>query len=303
MLLGGGFVSNGTIELGNASVGGTLSFTGAKLSAPGGIALDARSVRVGYALFLGSSIQDDSTPHAEGSIRLVGARIDGFLCCWKARIEAPNSEALILAGATVRENALFTRGFSVIGTVDLDQATFGEGVDFSGATLSGTEGDALTARQTQVGTSLWAAGLAAEGRIDLTRLSVSEVVDFTDARLGPCPELSAEHLRAGTLEMAFDEPPQQMDLRHATVGVLVDSPDRWPRRIVLWDFRYSQFDDGSGESWRNRLRWLRRDGDLGQRGAWEPIGYAAYLTWALTLAGWILTTAAVAGLTRILKRE
>jgi len=43
--------------------------------------------------------------------------------------------------------------------------------------------------------------------------------------------------------------------------------------------------------------------DLGQKSAWQPQGPALYWSWALTGAGWILTTAVVAGLTGILKRD
>lgn len=43
--------------------------------------------------------------------------------------------------------------------------------------------------------------------------------------------------------------------------------------------------------------------DLGQKSAWEPQGNALYWSWALTGAGWVLTTAVVAGLTGILKRD
>jgi hypothetical protein len=43
---------------------------------------------------------------------------------------------------------------------------------------------------------------------------------------------------------------------------------------------------------------------LGQKSAWQPQGSAVlYWSWVLTAAGWILTTAVVAGLTGILKRN
>lgn len=43
---------------------------------------------------------------------------------------------------------------------------------------------------------------------------------------------------------------------------------------------------------------------LGQKSAWQPQGSAVlYWSWALTAAGWILTSAVVAGLTGILKRD
>ncbi|MFC9915967.1 hypothetical protein [Streptomyces sp. NPDC127197] len=42
--------------------------------------------------------------------------------------------------------------------------------------------------------------------------------------------------------------------------------------------------------------------DLGQQRAWVANGAAMYWGWALTAAGWVLTTAVVAGLTGVLKR-
>jgi hypothetical protein len=44
-------------------------------------------------------------------------------------------------------------------------------------------------------------------------------------------------------------------------------------------------------------------GDLGQQNAWQPEGAAMYWSWAFMAAGWMLTTAVVAGLTGILKRD
>jgi hypothetical protein len=43
--------------------------------------------------------------------------------------------------------------------------------------------------------------------------------------------------------------------------------------------------------------------DLGQEKAWIASGWALYWSWALIGAGWILTTAVVAGLTGIFKRD
>ncbi len=80
-----GFASNGAIDLIGATIGNALIFTGATLRRPGGFALDAQSASIGFALFLGSSYGDPSGFSAYGGIRLVGARIDGFICCWGGR--------------------------------------------------------------------------------------------------------------------------------------------------------------------------------------------------------------------------
>ena len=43
--------------------------------------------------------------------------------------------------------------------------------------------------------------------------------------------------------------------------------------------------------------------DFGQKSAWTPTGWALPWSWSLTAAGWLLTTAAVAALTGIFKRD
>jgi hypothetical protein len=43
--------------------------------------------------------------------------------------------------------------------------------------------------------------------------------------------------------------------------------------------------------------------DLGPQKAWTPTGSTLYWTWLLSTAGWVLTTAVVAGLTGVLKRD
>jgi hypothetical protein len=43
--------------------------------------------------------------------------------------------------------------------------------------------------------------------------------------------------------------------------------------------------------------------NLGQQDAWLPHGWVELWVWGLTLAGWVLTTAVIAGLTGVLKRD
>jgi len=43
--------------------------------------------------------------------------------------------------------------------------------------------------------------------------------------------------------------------------------------------------------------------DLGQQDSWQPTGIALYVYWALIILGWVLTSAFVAGITGIFKRD
>jgi hypothetical protein len=43
--------------------------------------------------------------------------------------------------------------------------------------------------------------------------------------------------------------------------------------------------------------------DLGQQDSWQPTGIVLYVYWALIILGWILTSAFVAGITGIFKRD
>ncbi len=42
--------------------------------------------------------------------------------------------------------------------------------------------------------------------------------------------------------------------------------------------------------------------NLGHDSTWNPTGFAQYVSYLLILAGWVLTTAVVAGLTRLFNR-
>jgi hypothetical protein len=414
MNCGNGFVAHGQVLLGGARIGGTLAFTGSELHHPDGWALEAQSVKVGYALFLGSSIGDEAGFTAYGGIRLVGAQIDGFMCCWQAKLHNPGGCALSALGLSVREDILLSRGFTAVGQVDLDAVHVGSQLDFDGALLDNSDRVALSAERMHVGKSLmFRDRFTAIGSISLVDTRVDGSLDFTNSLLDGCPELSVASLQARSMIAHFGTSPLEVDLRHAKVAVFTDDPMKGPETLRLWNFTYDQLDDMSEASARNRLRWLRRDRsgylpqpyeqlalayrragreqaarqtaiaklwhqretlnfvgkawnwllyltvgygyrtwlaglwllallivgsqifdhaypdaitptrqpsgtfnpyayaaealipvlNLGQRSAWQLSGTVAYFSWLLTVAGWVLTTAVVAGLSRVFRRE
>ena len=414
MHCGNGFTTRGQISLGNAYVGGVLAFTGAKLYAPDDWALNAQSIKVGYALFLGSSYGNKTGFTAHGGIRLVGARIDGFMCCWGAKFFNPEGYALAALGLYVRDNVLLNRGFTATGQVDLNAAHIGSRLDLDGAALSNPGQIVLSAERMHVGKYLMLRdGFTARGAISFTNTRVDGSLDFTNSRLDTCHSLSVTYLQAQSLIMRHETPPASADFRHARVAVFADDPLKWPSKVRLWNFTYGQLDDMTSVSVRQRLKWLYRDSggylpqpyeqlaqtyrragheqaarqtaiaklwhqrstlnsagkawnwllyltvgygyrtwlaglwllallviggqifdraypatitpteqltstfnpyvyaadvlipvlDLGQQSAWQLSGAVAYWSWSLAAAGWILTTAVIAGLTRVFKRE
>jgi hypothetical protein len=156
MSCGSGFTSRGSIELVGARITGGLRFSGATLENPTGWALDAQGMSVGYALFIGSSLVNWGGLTVEGGLRLVGMRVDGFVCGWGAHIKACERLGWAIAGfgLQVTENVLWNMGFTADGKVDLTHAQVGSEINLDGARLAGAGGVALTAERLVVGASL-----------------------------------------------------------------------------------------------------------------------------------------------------
>jgi hypothetical protein len=177
MNCGSGFTSRGLIYLIGARIMHGLSFTGAKLENPSGWALDAQGMSVSYALFLGSSLGNRSGFVAEGGVRLVGVRVDGFVSAWDARITAAGDGRLALAalGLQVTENLMLSRGFTAHGQVYLTNARIRDEIDLSSATLSSPGGQAFTAERLDVGGSvLCTSGFTVIGAVNLAGSKMQE---------------------------------------------------------------------------------------------------------------------------------
>jgi hypothetical protein len=72
--------------------------------------------------------------------------------------------------------------------------------------------------------------------------------------------LILEDLRAGTLFLReLAQPPEEVVLRGAQVGGLLDDPASWPRKLQLSEFTYDSLGERSPVSARQRLGWLGRD--------------------------------------------
>ncbi len=265
MSCGSGFTSTGMIFLIGAKISHSLSFTGATLTNTSAKqwALNAQGMNVNYVLFLGSSLSDPGGFTAAGGLRLVGARIDGFMCCWDAHITGLKTEnrtywAIAAQGLTVTENLLLNRRFTADGEIDLNNARIGEEINLEGATLTNSQGRALSAdRLVTGGRVLCSNGFNAHGTVSMAESKLSGSLDFTGALLGEPANntLNLQDMTATALITRWAAPPNLVDLRHASVSLLADDPTSWPERLNLDGLTYDDLTDMPA---RNRLGWIHR---------------------------------------------
>jgi hypothetical protein len=177
----GGFIARGELNLIGARIGGSLSFEGATLLNPGRYALTGGRMTVGGAVFFGHSLDHRGGFTAEGEVRLVGARIGGFLSCRGATFNNPDAVALAAGGLNVEQSALLGDGFTAQGEIVLLGAQIGGGLSFTGgATLTNPSGNALNASRLSVGQAMFC-GQALDSRGDFVGRGQVRIVD---ARIG-----------------------------------------------------------------------------------------------------------------------
>jgi hypothetical protein len=257
-----GFTTRGQIRLIGADIRQALSFTGAHLSHPGGYAVNAQAIHIGYALFLGSTLQDPSPLTIEGGVRINGATIDNFLCGWNVTINRPDGCALLAEGLAVGGGIAFERNFTVNGEVYLSNARIGTLVDLTGASLRNPGGPALTAERIEIGRTLRLTGAIVDGSVNLTRGTIGSEVDLSRAEFaGASDHLSLVGAQTPSLNLTPRKPPEVVDLRHARLGLLTDDPASWSNTIRLGDLTYDSLAENPTHGLKTRLRWLARDID------------------------------------------
>jgi hypothetical protein len=264
MSCGHGFTSKGLIGLYGARVPQGLSFTGATLENAVGWALDAQGMQVGDYLFPGSSISSKEGFNADGGLRLIDVRVDGFMCCWGAHIKPHRefSAAIAGRGLIVTGNLMMNEGFAAEGLIHLTNAQVSEEIDLKGAILSNPQGYALQAERLAVGDSvLCTKGFTALGAVRLADSKIGGNLDFTGALLSePAGNtLDLRGVTARTLIAQPATPANQIDLRHARVIVLDDNPATWPAQLQLRGFTYENLEQDRSVSVSTRLGWLERD--------------------------------------------
>jgi hypothetical protein len=172
-----GFTSHGEVRLTEVRVGGGLVLRGARLSDPGGMALDAEGADIGRHLLA------DGGFTAEGEVALPDARIGGRLDFSGARLTNPGGAALEAEGLEVGRHLLCRDGFTAEGTVALVHARVGGALSFGGADLADPGGVALAADGLTAEHSMTCARLTADGEVRLHGTRIGGTIRLTGARL------------------------------------------------------------------------------------------------------------------------
>jgi hypothetical protein len=316
MLCRGKFTADGEVRLIGARIGGQLNFDGATLSNPNGQALTADGLTVDRAMFGRNGF------HADGEVRLIGAHIDGELNFDGATLT--NRDGLALALQQARAVRLILRlKAPPEGQISLIDAHVGVLVDNQASWpnrlhLDGFIYDALN--ETPL--------ITAEARLDwLTRGQQP----YTPQ---PYEQLAAVYRRAGRDQDARTVAIAKQRRRRASLNL----PSKAWNSLLRWTVGYGYRPWQAG-LWLLAL-WLvgtlifdrtHANGlvtpakkpeelqhfnplvyaldvllpivNLGQEGGWVPHRFAAVTFWLLALAGWVLTTAVVAALTGLIKRD
>ncbi|MBV9447086.1 MAG: hypothetical protein JO345_14490 [Streptosporangiaceae bacterium] len=181
-----GLSAEGTVRMRNTEVGAAFVLSGARLSAPAGLALDAGGLVVKGGVFLVKGFT------AEGQLRLIGARLGANLSVSGAEISNPGAMALNLDGVTMGN--FDAAGIVCAGQVSCVSGRFSGGLDLASAHLdSGDNQPALNA-----------SGVTVEGPVVLSGMRVRGEVNFRSSHIRDLVQLNGASMEnPGQLALCF----------------------------------------------------------------------------------------------------
>lgn len=305
---------NGCVRLTGARMNGGFFLEGTTLrntspSKPGDIVLDGENMLVQDRMECSRGFT------AEGPLRLRSIRVAGTLSFDMAALRAPGARALHLSHARVEELILIPRE-PIEGVVTLGYSRI----------------DVILDRA-----ELWPAQLRLNGLVYETLRGTTQdrrldwvARDPEGFRPQPYEQLAEFFRRIGRdgLARRCQLAKQRARRRHLnplsrTWGVLLDWTVGYGYRpwiATVWLILLLVL--GTVVFGHDRPRTIRQPGErpqfhafiytldlmlpietFGQRSAWDPVGWSRWLAWGLTGGGWILATALIAGVARVLRRN
>lgn len=328
-----GCTAVGGVDLFGANVGGQLWLGAAQLTGQeGGCAWQAPLLKVDGGMYCNAGFS------ATGGVNLFGASIGSTLEFDQASLINPGGVALRAPGCTVRADATFTRGFSAAGAIELAGAHIAGRLVLTDATFTDTVADLRRAdiRVLAGSPSSW------PDSVRLGELTYTALEPFLPAREWltwlrhdpdgyqpqPYEQLAASYRRVGHDEQARNVLlARQRQRRHRlrlparAWGHLQDAAVGYgyrPARAAAWlavllgitavYFTASPPRAASPESAQFQpviyaFNTVVPLVNLVQQQTYVPTGAGVWVAWIVSLAGWVLATTVIAGITRILTRS
>jgi hypothetical protein len=311
MFCGDGFTSQGGIDLRGSHIG-ALMLDGATLNNPGGMALEVHWSTVDRQV----SCRHGFTALGEFSLygASVGTRVDlrdgtfsnpGDLAIEFERLKAP---ALYLLPRSAPDG-LVDLSYARVGTYHDDPASWPDALDLRGFVYEMLVNDQVDVRSRLRWLRLQPGGYLPQpydqlatayrnmGREDAARLVAIEKQRRRRHALNPAGKLVNRLLQ---LTVGYGYRTWLAALWLAGLLALGTTifAHAYPRHMTATTTPAPAFHPVAYS-----LDVLVPIADLGQQKTWTPTGGALYWSWALSAVGWVLTTAVVAGLSGVLKRD
>jgi hypothetical protein len=307
-----GFTAQGEVRLLGGHIGGNLVFDGASLTNPDGRALNAKWLTVGQ------NVQCREAFTAAGEVCLLDAHIAGQLEFTGARLSDPGALALHLEGVQAaglfllpaeRPDGTVSLTNARIGSFHDDQETWPARLRLRGFIYDTLENDQIPVRARvrwlrrheggytpQVYEQL-AAAYRGDGRDEDARRVLIAKQWHRRRVLNPLGKLW-NWLLYVTVGYGYRTWLAAVWLAGLLVAGSTVFARAYPDHMVAAKQPVPAF-----HPIIYTLDRLVPILNLGQKDAWIPQGVALRWSWVLTVAGWVLTTAVVAGLTAVLKRD
>ena len=300
----------GQFRINGACISRQLTMTGAHFSNPDGIAIRADGLNVTGDMFCQEGFK------AEGQVRLTNAKITGQLGFRNATLR--NLDDIALLCSDLRADTLWLDNLNVVGTVDLMQVQVRVLIDNPSEWPDHSHLEGLVYDDLQP----YCRARGTDGR--LAWLSRAE----PEYRPQPYEQLAAYYRRLGHEEEAR----QVLIAKEAARRAVLSIPGKIlsvilavtvgygyrPLRAFVWlvtlviagsvyftIYRPAPLNASQHAYFQPVLYsadLVIPIVNLGQSGSWSPAGFGQWVAAALVASGWVLATAVVAGLTRVLTR-
>ena len=304
-----GFTAYGEVRLSGAAIGGRLDLRQATLINPGGLALTAEGLNTEYGIFCRDGLS------ARGEVRFAYARIGKVLELRGVNLANPGGVALSLEAASTNDLVLLPEQ-PPDGAVNLtntrvvtfsdDPRTWPAKLRLRGFTYDTLENDQVSVQDRLCWLRRHEGGYTPQIYDQLAAVYRRTGQEDAARKVGIAKQWHRRSaLNAGGKLLNW--------LFYTTVGygyrtwlaggwlIMFLAVGTWVfsrAHMIATEIRPPTF-----HPFAYTADVILPIVNLGQKSAWEPQGPALYWSWVLTGAGWVLTTAVVAGLTGILKRD